>query len=113
MYQHGQIEDTTQDYSGWIMGNFVKDGSPFKTDGFEIKWVVRSKGVSKESKKEHPVPVRTLCILVKGRMKYELYESKKEFLLEKTGQYLFYEPFEYHNATAIEDSVMLVVRWNN
>lgn len=112
MYQHGQIEDITKDYRGWVMGDFVKEDSPFNTKDFEIKWVVRKKGDFKKSKKEHPVLVRTLCILVKGKIKYELFESKKEIVLENTGQYLFYEPFEYHNATALEDSIMLVIRWN-
>lgn len=111
--QSGKVTDLTKDYRGWLMGSFVEDSSPMHTDDFEVKWVERKKGESKESAKSHPVPIRTLGVLISGAIKYELLESGETITLNNSGEYIFYEPFEEHRVTALEDSVLIVIRWKS
>lgn len=45
----GSINDLTKDYDGWILGSFVRQPSIFHTDRFEVKWIEKKKGETREN----------------------------------------------------------------
>ena len=111
----GNINKETKilkDQKGWIFGNFAE--APFKTDDFEIKWGVHSKGeIKKEIAKNEKA--RTFVILIRGRLSTTFYaetgEAVKEILLEKEGDCVLYEPNICHRWKFEEDSLTLTIRW--
>lgn len=105
-----------ENQKGWIFGHFVPKKSKFsifKNKNFEVHWGSRKKGDSNENVVYNETSY-TLGILLKGKISIILYKNKKEkkeYLLQKEGDYLVFGPGVPHDWIALKDSLILGVRW--
>jgi len=104
----GNFDDETDTHRGWIMGHFMEEDSPFKTENIEIKWGKHKAGEHKKSAAKNE-KAKTLTILIKGRFTLTFYNQK--IILYKEGDYCFWEAGTYHSWFADEDSLILTIRW--
>jgi len=112
MIKEGNVRNESKDFKNWVIGDFREDESPFKTDKFEMKWSNRKKGYFSPAKEEgHQENKRTLGILVYGRMKIVFQDANKEALLQDEGDYYYCKPTNRHSVEALEDSLILTLRW--
>ena len=95
----------------WFIGHFIKKGSIFHSNNFEVKWGVGKKGEFKKglsSKKS----AKTIGILIKGKLSMRFPETKKEVIMSKVGDYVIYDACEvWHETEALEDSTIITIRW--
>ncbi len=100
-------------YRGWLIGHFVNPSSfPLRqTDNVEVKWGVHRAGETR------PAWVRGefrthVVILVSGRFRLDFSEDPSDHvLLAQQGDYVISGPGVDHRWTAIDDSIIVVVRW--
>ncbi len=96
---------------GWFIGHFIKKGSIFHTNDFEVKWGVGKKGEFKKglsSKKS----AKTIGILIRGKVSMRFPETKEEVIMSKTGDYVIYDAHEVnHEIEALKDSTIITIRW--
>ncbi|MDP2874253.1 MAG: hypothetical protein Q8N84_03105 [bacterium] len=106
----GNFNNERDKYRGWVVGNFIDKASPFHTEDFEIKWIKVAKGFRKENLGPE-TKAKSLAILISGKYQISLLTTDQKFLLEKEGDYLFYQPTVPHRAEAFEDTLMIAIRW--
>lgn len=98
------------EYQGWVISDFIKDPF-FQSDAFEVKWAVHKKGDVKNGKKTD-ASVKTLGILISGKFLIKFPHLNKEVALEKMGDFLTYDSQDdEHIGTALEDTVIMAIRW--
>ncbi|MBI4145951.1 signal peptidase I [Candidatus Woesearchaeota archaeon] len=95
-------------HRGWFIGHFLND--PFKTDAVEVKWGVHKKGELRPQVAANKT-AKTVSVLVKGKFVFRFPVEKKEVVLEQPGEYVFWNNGVYHTFEALEDSVVVTVRW--
>ncbi len=111
--QEGNFDIECKNHKDWIFGHFMEDDSPFKNEDFEIKWGNRLKGFKAEEKNSIAEDGKcTLAILVHGKIIMTLSSLNKIVELSKQGDYFYYEPAMPHSVEALEDSLILTIRWN-
>jgi len=86
------------------------DGGPFKNDDFEVKWGVHPKGDKKDIAGMN-IKAKTLSILIKGKFLVSFPDDGEEVILGNQGDYVYFENGIYHGSEALEDSVVLTIRW--
>jgi cupin superfamily acireductone dioxygenase involved in methionine salvage len=94
---------------GWVIGDFVPDRFDVRaTDGVEIKWSTHPTGDRRASwtDDEHRT---TASFMISGR--FTIHLPGEVFVLDKPGDYLVFGAGINHWWEALEDSVMLTVRW--
>ncbi len=79
-----------------------------QTGALEVKWGIHPKGDRRSAPTEGEVRT-TLIILVSGRFKIDL--SVGSSVLENQGDYAMWGKGIDHSWEAIEDSVVVTVRW--
>jgi len=95
---------------GWIFGCFNDKKSIFYTKDFEIKWAKHKKGEFKKITAQNN-KASTFGILIYGKMLIKFPLNNKEVLLEKEGDFIFYEPKIFHTWIAKKNSFILIIRW--
>ena len=95
---------------GWFIGHFVEDESVFKTDDFEIRWTFHPKG-DKKPQIAANMKAKTVSVLIKGKFVLIYPDQKKEVILSKPGDFVYHDAKVYHGSEALEDSIMLTIRW--
>lgn len=104
----GNFNGESNNHRGWIMGHFMEDMSPFKTENVEIKWGIHKAGKSKEviaqNTKSH-----SLGILIRGKFTFVF--KTQNVTLVKEGDYVFFPSGTPHSWIADEDCLILTVRW--
>lgn len=96
---------------GWFVGSFIDSAQGLRsTDEIEVKWGVHT---AKEKKKEvtHQEKGTTLTILINGAFVIEFPDFNRSVNLSKAGDYVIFAPQVKHFWKALEDSVVLTVRW--
>lgn len=99
-----------KDHKDWFTGYFVENNSPLKTNDLEIKWSRHKKG----EKKDHPginATAKTIDILISGKLRFIFPDLRKEVILEKESDYIWFDAGVAHIWEALENSVSVVVRW--
>jgi hypothetical protein len=77
-----------------------------------MKWSPREAGYFAEPKeKGHVDDKNTLGILVRGKMKIKFVDDDQEYILENEGDYYFSNPTARHSVEALEDSLIITLRW--
>lgn len=93
----------------WLIGHFIEPqkGLLFNED-VEIKWGTVKAGEEKSFwvKSTH---AKTISILIKG--KFIISFPDCEYVLEKEGDYVLWGTEIAHTWKALEDSVLITVRW--
>lgn len=92
----------------WFIGSFLPDDDLRHSDEVEIKWGVHKKGEAREdwSKNEGR---KTVCILVSGQFVVQLPDEDVQLLSQ--GDYAMWDIGINHKWQAIEDSIVLTIRW--
>lgn len=94
---------------GWILGHFFPDRNDVRSsDAVEVKWGVHPAGESRETWVTGEKRT-TMVVLIKGRFQVDLSEASHE--LNTEGDYVVWSIGIDHCWRAIEDSVVLTVRW--
>lgn len=107
MIKKGNANVDGEAYRQWIVGAFMPNGELNKTDDVEIKWGTPSKGFARDWVAADKST--TISILVSGRFVIEFRDEKAE--LQNQGDYVIWGPGTDHRAEALEDSVIVTVRW--
>ena len=118
MIKTGNISNINVNYKEWFLGKFIKE-SDFNTENiknFEVKWSHKEKGYTfplKENLVQDPY-CKSMAILMRGKYKCSFLNDDGTFvdcLLENEGDYIFWAPDINHKIEALEDSVILTIRW--
>ena len=104
----GNAVAESQDHRGWLIGHFLSDQDVRHTEDVEIKWGVHPRGDQRAA--WHGNEYRTtVVLLVKGEFRITL--SLDARTLEREGDYAMWGPGIGHSWEALEDSVVITVRW--
>lgn len=97
---------------GWFVGHFIDDDALRKSDDVEVKWAFHPRGESNDKFVANRTAT-TMSILIRGRFKisFRTDSDADDVLLEKEGDYALWPPMVEHDWVAVEDSVILSVRW--
>jgi quercetin dioxygenase-like cupin family protein len=109
----GNAHEDARPYRGWLVGHFVTERDARQTDEVEIGWRSFPAGQAR------PVWVRgevrtTIVILVRGRFRVQFADADGDLgavTLEQEGDYATWPPGVDHCWEALEDTVMITVRW--
>ena len=94
---------------GWLLGHFMPGAdNPLRTDEVEVKWFVHPEGDARPEWAPGN-PVRTLNVLVRGNV--VLLFPDREVPLTREGDFGLFGPGVPHSFRAIEESLVLTVRW--
>ena len=94
---------------GWLLGHFMPGAdNPLRTDEVEVKWFVHPEGDARPEWAPGN-PVRTLNVLVRGNV-VPLFPDR-EVPLTREGDFVLFGPGVPHSFRAIEESLVLTVRW--
>lgn len=89
-----------------------KIGDAFKLDNtpnLELRWIQIKKG---EVKKSHAEPDTTaIVILIKGC--HRVFFENEEVDLKEQGDYVFIAPNQIHSWEAMEDNLLVTLRWES
>ena len=94
---------------GWFIGHFMDKKSGFKSEEFELKWAVLSKGTTTEE--AFTITSKTMCVLIDGKFQIDFQKHQKKITLFNRGDFVFFEPNVLYKSEALEDSVVLAIRW--
>jgi len=105
----GNAVDAAKQTRGWFLGHFMPGAdNPLRSGDVEVKWFVHPKGdVRPEWAPGHPV--RTLNVLVRGSV--VLFFPDREVLLGREGDFVLFGPGVPHSFRAVEESLVVTVRW--
>ena len=106
----GNTFEDGKDYKQWVVGYFVDKSLGLRRDPrVEVRWSVHSAG---EARPEWAAgtSATTMTILISGKFANSFREVG-EVLMERQGDYILYPPGADHTWRAIEDSVVLTIRW--
>lgn len=127
IYQGNATADG-RDFSSWFVGDLERwcalNGVPFEpsrhglrsTQALEIKWGLHRKGDPRPGGWTGPSPRMCLSLLVQGdfMLKFRLPESPEQettYRMTEVGDYLLWREDGEHTWMALEDSIILTVRW--
>lgn len=94
---------------GWVVGHFVPDARDLRaTDDVEIKWSVHAAGDRRAAwtDDEHRT---TISFLVSGH--FSIHLPTGVCTMQASGDYVVWGPGVNHSWEAIEDSVVVTIRW--
>ena len=111
MIESGNITTKQNGERGWIIGHFMPESSPFHSKHFEVKWLPKQKRGSRKASAKRNQTAKTLCILVRGKFRMEFPDLGKSVLLEKEGDYVFWDAGVNHTWEVIEECVNISIRW--
>ncbi len=100
------------DRKGWFIGHFI-EGDPLRqSDDVELKWAHHRKGETNGTFAANRTAT-TISILIHGRFRvtFRTDMDTDDVLLEKQGDYALWPPLMEHDWEALEDCVILTVRW--
>ena len=94
----------------WLIGAFIDESKGLRKDSrVEVMWSTHKAGDKKENWTKS-VRATTLTLLVKGKF-INVFPEIGDVVLETEGDYLIYSPGTSHTWRAVEDSVLITVRW--
>ena len=104
----GNAQDDGVDYRGWFVGSFVRAPDARLTTAVEVKWGIHPAGDARPDWNPDTT-ASTLCLLVQGCFK--LHFESQSVTFRRPGDYAVWGPGIKHRWQAIEDSVVLTIRW--
>ncbi len=103
----GNAREDANPFRGWLLGHFVPEGLRH-SDAVEVKWGTYAAGFG-ESDWTACQTGTSLVVLASGRHEIEL--PQQVVTLEQPGDYLIWGPGVPHRWRALEDCVVMTVRW--
>nr|CEL13522.1 hypothetical protein [Kibdelosporangium sp. MJ126-NF4]CTQ99207.1 hypothetical protein [Kibdelosporangium sp. MJ126-NF4] len=108
-WTHGNAGEDTDDTRGWLLGHFIDPSEGIRhSKGVEVKWGVHPVG-DKRPEWTSDDQRTTLVLLSQGKFRIDLTEGS--FTMERQGDYVLWGPGIDHSWEAIEESVIITVRW--
>lgn len=105
----GNAAEDGADTRGWLLGHFIDPSEGVRSSkDVEVKWGVHSSG-EKRPEWTSDDQRTTLVLLVQGRFRIDLTEGST--VLAAQGDYALWGPGIDHSWEAIDDSVVITVRW--
>ena len=96
---------------GWFLGCFMAKHPEFLSDDVELKWARHKKGDIKPGLSATST-TKTFTILISGKFFIRYPELNQDVTLSQLGDFVFYDASQTsHEAEALEDSLLLVVRY--
>ncbi|MBV9523851.1 MAG: signal peptidase I [Alphaproteobacteria bacterium] len=96
---------------GWFIGHFLDPSLELRHSAeVEVKWGIHEAGATKSTVGANATAT-TLSILVSGRFQLDFPELGTSVPLERPGDYALWSAGPHHRWIALEDSVILTVRW--
>lgn len=107
-WHFGNASDDGPSHRGWFVGHFIEDDALRRSEDVEIKWGVHPAGDKRASWQgdEHRT---TVLLLVSGRFRIELSDTSQ--VLERQGDYAMWGEGVGHSWEALDDSVVITIRW--
>ena len=93
---------------GWLLGHFMEQDDPRRSDAVEVKWGVHPRGEQRAQWVQGEVRT-ALLVLVTGRFRMEF--PGRSVLLEQQGDYVVWGQGVDHSWFAEDDSVVMTLRW--
>jgi hypothetical protein len=112
-YLGNAIDDNVRG-SGWFVGHFVPSVMGHRhQSAVELKWGIHPRGQSRPSGPAANGVATTISILVRGtfRIVFTSAGKPKTVTLEREGDYIVFGPEVQHDWEALEDCVVLSVRF--
>jgi quercetin dioxygenase-like cupin family protein len=108
MILFGNASDSGRDSRGWFVGSFIEAPPNLRhTNAVEIKWMTHAPG---EARADWGTSRGTsMTVLLRGRLR--MIFQDREHVLETPGDYVMWAPGVPHRWVAIDESLMLTVRW--
>jgi len=104
----GNAAEAANDYRGWFLGHFIgAPGDPGHSEAVEIKWGRHAAGEMRAAWSQ--CDSSSLAILIRGR--FVLGFEETEFVLQNEGDFVFWGPGIPHTWRAVEESLVITVRW--
>lgn len=105
----GNANDDGDAHRGWLLGHFIEPKESVRaTADLEVKWGTHPAG-DKRAGWTTGEQRTTMVVLISGRFRVDL--SVGEVMLARQGDYGVWGPGIEHSWEALEDSVVLTVRW--
>ncbi|HEX2912656.1 MAG TPA: signal peptidase I [Chloroflexia bacterium] len=96
---------------GWFIGHFLDERRGLRsTADIEVKWGIHPQGEVKISYALNEIAT-TMSLLISGRFKLDFPDQDQAVTLAQPGDYVIFGPGVPHIWEALEDSVVLSVRW--
>lgn len=94
---------------GWIVGSFIPEGVRH-SNNIEIKWGIHKAGEARDDWVTGEQRT-TVCVLVSG--KFALQFRDREVTLATAGDYVMWNEGIDHKWQALDDAVVMTVRWDS
>ncbi|MFD4638411.1 signal peptidase I [Lentzea sp. NPDC058436] len=108
-WQQGNAAEDGAATRGWLVGHFIDPSEGVRSSkDVEVKWFTHPAG-DKRVEWTSDDQRTTLVLLVKGHFRVDLTEGPA--VLSRQGDYVMWGPGIDHSWEAIEDSVVMTVRW--
>jgi quercetin dioxygenase-like cupin family protein len=108
-WTHGNAGDDTADTRGWLLGHFIDPSEGVRSSkDVEVKWFIHPAG-DKRPEWTSDDQRTTLLLLVQGNFRLDLTEGSIN--LTKQGDYVLWGPGIDHSWEAIDETVIITVRW--
>ena len=108
--QTGNFNTEDQTHRQWVIGHFINSKSVFHNTDFEIRWANHKKGEKKDSPTSSEM-AKTVSILVSGKCKLWFPEEDETIFLELGGDYVYFDKKTLHGFEALEDCLIITIRW--
>ena len=113
-FHHGNAIDDNVASSGWFVGQFVAADAGLRHQAaVELKWGVHPRGQARPNGPTANGVATTVSILIRGvfRTVFDVDGRKTVVTLEREGDYIVFSPDLVHDWQALEDCVVLSVRF--
>lgn len=109
---NGNFKDVIDKRNGnlWVMGHFMEPDSSLQSNDLEIKWGLHHPGESKDSLGTN-LQSKTLAILIRGKISLKFPDHNQEIVLEKEGDYVYWDRGVVHSWSVQEESLVITIRW--
>lgn len=107
----GNAADDSQETRGWFIGEFINPSTDMRASkDIEAKWMRHPVG-DKRADPSADAERDTLAVLMSGRFRIDL--AEQTHVLTNPGDYLVWERGLSHTWEALEESVVMTVRWRS
>lgn len=110
MIKTGNCDLEGVSHRGWVVGHFLEDDNPLRSNDLEIKWGKHTAGESKEIVGVNNT-AKSIAFLVKGKFTFDFPGDQQKVMMSKIGDYVYYPEGTAHSWSCVEDGVLLTVRW--
>ncbi|MCA1607078.1 MAG: signal peptidase I [Actinobacteria bacterium] len=108
-WYHGNATEDGRENRGWLFGHFIDPSEGVRsTKDVEVKWGIHTAGETRSAWTTDDQRT-TLVLLVEGNFRVNLTEGS--VTMNRQGDYIMWGPGIDHSWEALDDSIVITVRW--